>query len=314
MEFKDYYTVLGVSKNSSQDDIKKAYRNLAKKYHPDSNKSSDAEIRFKEISEAYTVLSDPEKRKKYDLLGSNWNKHRQTGGSNDDFNWSDYFSQNFRQKSGNARQKVGDVFGDGGISDFFDRIFGGMGGGFTQTPRQNPNANVYEKGENFKTEIQISLEEVCKGTKRQLQFNGEKFEVNFKPGLQDNQKLKLTGKGKSSKSGANAGDLIITVKVSEDPKIIRKGNDLYADTEIDLLTAVLGGEHYADTFYGKVKLKISAGTRSGKLLKLKGMGLPDYKNNSHKGDLFLKLIIQLPEKLSDKEIEIFKEMQKNRNK
>lgn len=313
MEFRDYYTTLGVTKTASQEEIKKAYRSLAKKYHPDSNKGADAEKKFKEISEAYTVLSDPEKRKKYDLLGSNWNKHRQTGGSENDFNWGDYISQQARQRTTGARQKVGDMFGDSGLSDFFERFFSGSGSGIFGGGAGNPKQKAgYTKGENFKTEIEVNLEEVCKGTKRQLQVNGEKFDVSFKPGLSDGQKLKISGKGLHSENGGNRGDLIITVKVIENDNYKRKGNDLYTDLEIDLFTAVLGGQVKVDTFFGKVMLNVTKGSRSGKTLKLKGMGIPDYQNSNLKGDLYFKLIIQIPEKITDKEIELFTEMQKLR--
>ena len=309
LEFKDYYTTLGVTKNASADEIKKSYRSLAKKYHPDSNKGHDAEKKFKDISEAYTVLSDPEKRKKYDLLGSNWNKHQQTGGSADDFNWSDYISQQAKRKASGARQKVGDMFGDSGVSDFFERFF--SGGGFSGAGSRTQN--THSKGENYKSEIQITLEEVCKGAKRQLQVNEEKFEVTFKPGLSDGQKLKLSGKGLPSDSGGARGDLIITVKVSEDKKYVRKGNDLYSDVEVDFLTAILGGQLKVDTFNGKVMLNVAPGSRSGKILKLKGMGIPDYQDPKVRGDLFIKLIIQIPEKFSPKEINLFEEIKKLSN-
>ncbi|MBX3043836.1 MAG: J domain-containing protein [Candidatus Kapabacteria bacterium] len=312
MDFKDYYQILGLTKTASADEIKKAYRNLAKKYHPDSNKDSDAEKRFKEISEAYAVLSDPEKRKKYDLLGSDWNRHRQTGGSSDNFNWSDYISQQARQRSSNARQKVGDMFGDSGLSDFFERFFSG---GFSQSGQRTSTKSkpAYAKGDNYKTEITITIEEVAKGAKRQLQVNGEKFDVTFKPGLSDGQKLKISGKGLPADGGGDKGDLIISVKVSEDTIYQRTGNDLYKNIEVDYTTAVLGGQVKVETLYGKLMVNIAPGSRSGKVLKLKGMGLPDYKSINLKGDLYLKVLIQLPDNISQKESDLVKEIQKIRN-
>lgn len=313
LEFKDYYNTLGVTKTASAEEIKKAYRNLAKKYHPDSNKDADAEKMFKDVSEAYTVLHDPEKRKKYDLLGSNWNKHRQTGGSNDDFNWSDYVGQNTRQKASGAKQKFGDVFGDSGISDFFEKFFGGGFSGAAGNPKQKQHQRQsYSKGENFKTEINVTLDEICKGTKKKLQVNSEKFEVTFKPGLSEGQKLKISGKGLPSDSGGANGDLIINVNVIEDKNFKIVGKDIYQDIEVDVVNAVLGGQLKVETFYGKVMINIAPGSRSGKSLKLKGMGIPDYKNNATKGDLYLKLVLQIPENLTPKEIELFKEIQKNR--
>lgn len=308
MEFKDYYQILELTKTASQDDIKKSYRNLAKKYHPDSNKSPDAEKKFKEISEAYTVLSDPEKRRKYDTLGANWNKHQQTGGNQYDFNWAEYFNQANRRGAG-ARQKAGDVFGDsGGISDFFEKIFGG---GFTagapKSRTHTPRAKA--KAENFKTEVKISLEEAYKGTKRILTVNNEKFEINFKPGIADGQTVKITGRAYSKSANVGAGDLIITVKIDEHPEYERKGDDLYQNIDVDYLTAILGGETTINTFAGKVKINIAPKSQSGKLLKLKSMGMPVYKNKEKKGDLFLRLNISLPEKFTDEEINLIEKLQ-----
>jgi curved DNA-binding protein len=307
LEFKDYYKTLGLEKSASAEDIKKAYRNLAKKHHPDSNKSPDAEKKFKEISEAYSVLSDSEKRKKYDLLGSNWNKHRQTGGRPDDFNWSDYFTQNVGHKTKGAKQKIEDMYGDSGISDFFEKFFGGA---YSQAGNRTKNQQGFTKGENYKTELFITLEEVVKGTTKQLTVNNEKFDLKFKPGLVDGQTLKITGKGLASANGGPAGDLLITIKVLNNDKYKREVNNLFLETEIDFLTAVLGGEVTVPTLSGTIKLNITPHTRSGKTLKLKGMGIPDYKNPEKKGDLFIKLIIQIPEKFTPKEIELFKEMLK----
>jgi len=306
LEFKDYYQILGVEKNASAEGIKKVYRKLAKQYHPDSNKSPDAERKFKELSEAYTVLSDPEKRQKYDTLGSNWNRHRETGGGQDDFNWNEYFAQNAQRKAGNARQKVGDMFGgdSGGISDFFERIFGGGFTGGAKPKSQTPKM----KGENFKTEVTVTFEESYKGTKRVLTVNDEKFEINLKPGLYEGQTLKISGKGKPSQDGSNAGDLIIHIKVEEDKRYKKIGNDLYFDIEVDYLTAILGGEITVSTIAGKVKINITPNSKAGKLLKLKSMGMPEYKNPLNRGDLFLKVSIQIPETFSVEELEIIKQL------
>lgn len=308
MEFQDYYSTLGVSKSASAEEIKKAYRKLAKEYHPDSNKSPDAEKKFKQISEAYTVLSDADKRAKYDRLGANWNKHRETGGSYDDFNWSDYFNQGAGRKSTGTRQRVGDVFGEGaGISDFFERIFGG---GFGSSSKSAKQSTSKQKGENFKTEVEVSLEEAYSGINKVLNINGEKLEIKIKPGTSDGLVMKISGKGMPNYDGSGKGDLLITVRVKEHPVFKRVANDLYCDIEVNYLDAVLGGKAAVSTLSGKLQVNIAPNSRSGKVLKLKGMGMPDYKHKDVKGDLYIKLIIQIPEKLSDEVIELIKQIKK----
>jgi curved DNA-binding protein len=316
MDFKDYYKILGVEKKASQDEIKTAYRKLAQKYHPDKNKGDQtAEKKFKDISEAYQVLKDPEKRKKYDTLGSSWNRHRQTGGNASDFNWDNYRSRSGR---GGFNQTVGDVFSGGGLSDFFEKIFGGASGAFSGQAgaggryKTSTGFNKPEKGNDYKTEIELDLEDVAKGTQKILNVNGEKIEVKFKAGITDGTTLKISGKGLPGKNGGPNGNLLITVKVKEHNLFERKGNDLYLDTYVDLFSALLGGTAKVTTLQGTLEIKIPPESQSGRKLKLKGQGLPNYSDNRKKGDLYIKLLIKIPVNLSDKEKELFKELKEIR--
>lgn len=312
MDFKDYYKILGVEKTASDEDIKKAYRKLAHKYHPDTNKTgTNTEDKFKELSEAYEVLKDPEKRKKYDNLGSSFNRYRQQGGSSDDFSWSDWYERSGGSQQRSKRdnyQTVGDFFNSGGgLSDFFERIFGGMSGqksGFNQSRGFNLTA---QNGEDISSEVEITLEEAFSGTSRFLQINdGKKLEVKFKPGIVDGQILKISKKGGAGKHGGENGDLIITIKVLPNAKVERKGNDLYADANIDLYTMILGGTSKISTFGGTLKINIPETSPLGKVLKLKGQGMPKYGSSSdERGDLYIKLLPKLPKSLSEEEKELF---------
>lgn len=313
MDVKDYYKILEVNKKSSADEIKKSYRKLAMKYHPDTNHTPEAEAKFKDIQEAYEVLKDPDKRAKYDRLGSNWNKHRTTGGSSQDFDWSQWASQ--QQGSRRQGRTMNDFFGQGGttggggFSEFFEKIFGQSGGfqsqqGFRQSPA---------KGQDVETEVLISLQEAYEGTKRILTVNGkEKLELKFKPGIHDGQTLKLSGKGQPGRAGGPAGDLLVKIKVQEHPFITRENDDLRLESHIDFFTAALGGESDISIFGKKIKTKIPAETQSGKILKFKGLGMPNYDNPAKKGNLFVKLLVDVPTKLTKKEKDRLKEWQEER--
>jgi curved DNA-binding protein len=318
MEYKDYYKILGVSKNASESEIKKAYRKLANKYHPDKNKGDKvAEEKFKEINEAYEVLKDKEKRAIYDRLGSQYNRYRQSGGDPGGFDWSQWFAS---QDNGGGQRTYrttgggfGDIFGGsgGGLSDFFEKIFGGgFSGGFSETHQSRRSAPV--KGQDIKADFEITLEDAFRGGKHTFELNGQKIQINLKPGLQDKQKLKLTGKGYPSPNGGPNGDLYLVINIRKHPVFKVKGHNLHTEMFIDVCDAVLGGDVTLNTLSGKIKLHIPPGTSCGKTLKLKGQGMPHYENPSVRGDMFVKLMIKVPEKLSPREKELFEELRKIR--
>jgi curved DNA-binding protein len=315
MDFKDYYKILNVDKNSSQDEIKKAYRKLAQKYHPDKNKGDKtAENKFKDISEAYQVLGDAEKRKKYDTLGSSWNNYSQSGGRPDDFNWQDWFSS---QSTGSRKKResyktAGDAFGSGGLSDFFERIFGG---GYSQRSgfaNQEGFSYPPTHGKDFETDVELTLEEAFHGTSRIIQLNGSKIEVKFKPGINEGQILKIPKKGNSGKFGGETGDLLIKVKVSPHKSVERKGNDLYVEIPVDLYKAVLGGTMKISSFSGKLDINIPPETQPGETIKIAGEGMPVYGKPEQRGDLYLKIQVRIPQGLSTKEKELFEKLKKLR--
>lgn len=327
MEFKDYYKTLGVDKKATADEIKKAYKKLAVKYHPDKNKDNpEAEKKFKEISEAYQVLSDPDKRSKYDNLGSSYSRFRQGGGSSDQFNWSDWFAQQQQQQQQQQRgaytgrgRTFSDFFqGGGGLSDFFERIFGGGGyggaQGFGQRTAENPFAQATPpaKGKDIEAEVTLTLKEAYSGTKRRLNIDGNSLDINLKPGIKDGQTLKITGKGQPGQFEGAAGDLFIKVRVMDNGTIKRKGDDLEVEITIDMFSALLGGEIKIKTFSGTLKLNVKPETQNGKTVKLKGQGMPVYENPDKKGDLYIKYTVNLPQNLSDKEKELLEEMRKIR--
>lgn len=308
MEFKDYYKILGVDKTASQDEIKKSYRKLAQKYHPDMNQNNkESEEKFKEISEAYEVLKDKDRRLKYDNLGSRYSQHRQSGGMNNDFDWSDWFAGQQDQRSNQRYNNTGDVFGGqsgGSVSDFFDRIFGGASQrGFNQRTTRNKA----QKGADYKTEVNISFDESYNGTSKNLKVNNEKISINFKPGIIDGHELKLSGKGMIGKYGGPTGDLYIKVNVKSIEGVERNGDNLTINKFIKLTSMVLGGNITIEVFGNKVNFKLNECTPSGKKLKFSGLGFKNYKT-SNRGDLFVKLYPVLPEKLTAKQKKLFENL------
>jgi curved DNA-binding protein len=301
MNYKDYYKILGVSKTAAADDIKKAFRKLAVKYHPDKNPGDKAaEEKFKEINEANEVLSDPEKRKKYDELGENWQQYQQRGNRQEDFDWSQY------QNTGGGRQySYSDGFGDeGNFSDFFESVFGGQFGG-----RRGGGAR---KGSDYQAEAEISLEEAYSGTTRVMEVNGEKLQMKFKPGVKDGQALRIKGKGGPGQNKGERGDIYVTVHIPPHPHFERKENDLHCEAPIELYTAILGGKATIRTLKGMIKIDIPKETENGKVLRLKKMGMPVFGQENTFGDLYAKVKIILPKNLSNEEIELFEQL-KNRN-
>lgn len=295
MDFKDYYKILGIAKNATADDVKKAYRKLAIKYHPDKNQNNkQAEEKFKEINEANEVLSDPEKRKKYDELGENWQFHQQqsTQKNAQDFDWSKW--SNTGQQRGSGRQ-----FDNEDFSDFFENIFGGNFRGGQQ--------QVY-KGQDYQANAEISLEEAYAGSTRRLDLGDQKLQIRLKPGSRTGQVLRIKGKGGKGLNGGPAGDLYLTIHVLEHPNYTRKDDDLYCDLKVDLYTAILGGKALLRTLRGPIKLDIAKETQNGKVLRLKGMGMPKYDKPGDSGDLYAKINVLLPGKLSQKELDLFNEL------
>jgi curved DNA-binding protein len=318
MEFKDYYKILGVDKTATQDEIKKAFRKLAIKYHPDKNKGDKkSEEKFKEINEANEVLGDKEKRKKYDELGSNWNSYQQSG-QQGGFDWSRYTGGNFenggRGSSFSFEGDLNDLFGGTGYSDFFERIFGG---GFTSSQRGRKSsgrkAAIY-KGSDYTSIIEITLEEAYKGVSKIFKIDSQSIKLNIKPGIKDGQVLKLEGKGSPGTGGGPSGDLLLTIKVLNDNIFRRDGDDLHSALSVDLYTAVIGGKIDVKTLKGKIKLDIPKGTNNGKILRLPNMGMPKYGRSNEFGDLYFKIDVQIPQNLSEKELSLFRELQKIRNK
>ncbi|HRE41450.1 MAG TPA: J domain-containing protein [Ignavibacteria bacterium] len=320
MEYKDYYTILGVDKNATQDQIKSAYRKLAMKYHPDKTKGDkSAEEKFKEINEANEVISDPEKRKKYDQLGENWKYYQQSGGNSNDFDWSQYASAGQGNPFGGQGRSSytysgdpNDMFGGGGgFSDFFESIFGGAGRSSGGSYRSGNRQSSF-KGQDMEAVMDITLEDAYKGGEKMFTIDGETIKLKIKPGIKDGHILKLPNKGGKGAGGGKAGDLLLKISIAKNPIYERRGNDLYSDLNTDLYTAVLGGKQEFKSMKGTVKVDISKGSQNGKLLKLPGLGMPVYENPSTFGNLYLKLNVKLPENLSEAETRLFTELKELR--
>jgi curved DNA-binding protein len=309
MEYKDYYKILGVERNASAADIKRAYRKLALKYHPDRNAGDPkAEERFKEINEAYQVLSDKTKRARYDQLGESYSRWQQGGAPAEGFNWDDWFTQ---PGGGSVRMETGnleDLFG-GGFSEFFRRIFGGMPDMETRIPGQGRTVRTNLERPSFEYEITISLFEAYQGASRRIELDGRRIEVKTPPGARSGTKVRAAGAIPRGAEGQK-GDLILVIKVAEDPRFERKGDDLSTEASIDLYTAVLGGETTAQTLSGNVILTIPPGTQAGQTFRLTGRGMPNLKNPAKKGDLFVRVKVKIPRNLSPRQQELFKELSK----
>jgi curved DNA-binding protein len=292
MDYRDYYKILGVERNASEADIRKAYRKLAMQYHPDRNPNDkQAEERFKEINEAYQVLNDPKKRAHYDRLGSDYSNWQRRGAPGD-FNWDDYggFPGGVRVEYGD----LDDLFGGGagGFSDFFRTIFG-QGAGTSTRTRQQPQG--------YQQELEITLDEAYQGTTRVFESNGKQKQVHIPAGVRTGSKVRVAG------AGPNGLDLYLIVDVKEDPRFERRGNDLHTTATVNVFTAILGGEAEVETLGGKVTLNIPVGTQPEQVFRLAGRGMPSVKNPNEKGDLYVRLKVQIPKYLSAKQRELLEE-------
>jgi curved DNA-binding protein len=303
MIYKDYYKDLGVDKTATPAEIKKAYRTLANKYHPDKNSGDkSAEERFKVISEANEVLSDPAKRKKYDQFGSDWKRYEEAGAQPGGFDWSKYASGRGGQTHRTSTHESDAMFTDEGVNDLFEMLFGQRSG------QRRGRQSVVIKGEDLETETTLSLEEAYHGTTRLIQLNGQTIKVTIKPGVADNQLLRIAGKGRGGIGGGPNGDLYLTVKIASHPEFHRQGNDLHRDLPVQLYTALLGGKTHISTLKGKVTVNIPKGTPNGKELRLRGLGMPVYAKKNEFGNLLVKVDVVLPEHLSDEESELFRKL------
>ncbi|MBK8983122.1 MAG: DnaJ domain-containing protein [Ignavibacteria bacterium] len=308
MEYKDYYKILGVSKNATQDEIKKSYRKLALKYHPDKNKDNkEAEDKFKELNEANEVLRDKDKRKKYDELGENWKYYQQSGGSQD-FDWSQYANQDSGYTQYTYGNDSGDRFGGAGFSDFFETLFGGGGFRSSGTGGRKRAARANLRGEDLSAEMSITLNDAYNGSEKLFDLDGQSIKLKIKPGIASGQTLRLSGKGAMASGGGSPGDLLLKIHVLQDPLFERKGDDLYTDVRVDLYTAVLGGKASLKTFKGNIKINIPKEAQSGKVLRLQRLGMPKYGKTDEYGDLYAKIIVETPINLSDKELKLFEEL------
>ena len=292
MDYKDYYKILGVERKASADDIRKAYRKLAMQHHPDKNPGDKkAEDKFKEINEAYQVLSDDQKRSRYDQLGSAYSNFRTGGGRPSDFQWDDWFQQQggSQRGYGSAEESFG---GAGGFSDFFRTIFG-------DAVRNQVRNQAAQQG--YQQEVDISFQEAFEGTSRQLQTNGRKLQVRIPAGVKTGSKVRVAG------AGPEGLDLYLAVNITDEDKFERDGQDLYTTSILSVFTLILGGETDVETPTGKVKLSIPAGTQTDQVFRLAGRGMPHLKNPNTKGDLFVRLKVQVPKYLSSKQRELLEE-------
>lgn len=295
MAFVDYYKTLGIEKSATEEDIKKAYRKLARKFHPDLNPNDkEANKKFQQINEANEVLSDPEKRKKYDAYGENWQHAEQYEQARQSRAQS---SQNWQEYTYSGAQDEGD------FSDFFESLFGRASG-------RGSSTQAKFRGNNFNASLQLKLRDVYTTHKQTFTINDRQVRITIPAGAADGQVIKLKGYGNAGVNGGPNGDLYITFVIEDDAKFKRVGNDLYTTAEIDLYTAILGGEYILDTFSGKIKLKVNSETQNGSVVRLKGKGFPVYKQEGSFGDLFVTWQIKIPTNLTDKQKEMFRELSK----
>jgi len=297
MDYIDYYQVLRVKKTATSEEIKKAYKKLARKYHPDLNPGdSEANKKFQQINEAQEVLTDPEKRKKYDKYGKDWQHGEQME------------EAQRRQQQQYAQQGQGgggysfsqEDFDTGGFSDFFSSMFGGQSSG-----KRRQSAF---RGQDLEAQLRLSLKDASQTHQQTLTINNKKVRITIPAGISDNQKIKLNGYGNPGQNGGPNGDLYITFLVDNDPRYLRKGDDIYVSEELPLYIAILGGEHIVETLNGKVKITVQPLTQNQTTIRLKGKGFPVYKKENAFGDLFIKWVVQLPTHLTEKQKKLFEQL------
>jgi curved DNA-binding protein len=315
MDYKDYYSILGVSKTATPEDIKKTFRKLARKYHPDVNPGDAAKAeKFKEISEAYEVLSDADKRQKYDQFGSQWQQYSQTGGRPEDFNWSQW--QASPESSYSYRtvtpEEFAEMFGgknqEGHFSSFFETLFGGSGRPFGAGAQAGTEAHYRPRprhGRDLDHTLPVTLEEAFHGGSRVLEWDtGRKIEAKVPPGVKTGSRLKLKGQGEPGQGGGEAGNLLLHIEVLPHERFVREGDNLSLVLPVDLFTLLLGGKIPVDGIDRAVMLDIPPGTANGRVFRLKGLGMPHLKNPAQRGDLLVKVEALLPKHLNDREKEL----------
>ena len=293
MDFIDYYKVLELEKNATPDDIKKAYRKLARKHHPDLNPDDKgAHKKFQQINEATEVLSDPEKRQKYDQYGKDW-QHAE------EFEKAE---QSQRHATHTEGSRFYGEYNDGNFSDFFSSMFGGA---------ESKSSQIKFRGQDYNAELKLSLADAYLTHQQTITVNGKNIRITIPAGIENRQVIKLKGHGgRGINSGPN-GDLYITFSIADDPKLKRSGNDLYTTADLDLYVAVLGGDITIDTFSGRLKLTVKPETQNGTKIRLKGKGFPVYKEEGQFGDLYVTYSLKIPTSLTEKQKELFTELSKS---
>lgn len=307
MKYKDYYAELGVAKTATPAEIKKAYRALANKHHPDKSKGGKGgEDKFKDINEANEVLSDPVKRQKYDQFGTDWKRFEESGAQPGGFDWSKYAGSRQSQTRREDARSFDSGFTDTGVDDLFELLFG------QQSGQSRKRRSAAHKGEDFETETVLSLEEAYHGTSRLIQLSGQTIRVTIRPGIADQQVLRIAGKGGTGSNGGVNGDLYLTVRVAHHPIFRREGNDLHTVLPVALYDAVLGGKTRITALKGSVAVTLLRGTPNGKVVRLRGLGMPIYGKKVQFGDLLATVDVILPTNLSDTEVELFGKLAEQR--
>ncbi|TWJ04480.1 curved DNA-binding protein [Mucilaginibacter frigoritolerans] len=296
MAFIDYYQILGITKTATEKEVKNAYRKLARKYHPDLNPNdAEANKKFQQLNEANEVLSDPEKRKKYDKYGENWER-------GEEYEKYTQQQQNSRQSTYGGGQSSGfEGFGGDDFSDFFQSMFG-QGGGSAR------GRQTKYRGQDLNAELHLDLKEAAETHKQALTVNGKNIRITIPAGVENGQTIKIAGHGAAGANGGPAGDLFIKFIIADDPHFKRDGSNLFTTVKLDIYTAVLGGEVMIETLNGKVKIKVKPETQNGTKVKLKGKGLPVYKKENEFGDLYVTYDIQIPVNITEKQKKLFEQL------